>query len=118
MSDVAAPAHFLCFHKQKTSARTRFLLIADRLLHAGPLPAFEAALGLPSGCLQTDEGFAAITTVSARLVTVQLAEFTTIDPPFAAAEASGGRFIALTDARSFPADHLALLRLAYEHILD
>ena len=48
---------------------------------------------------------------------VYLAHFTSIDPPFEAAEAAGAAFIDLTQARGLPAAELALLRLAYEHVL-
>jgi hypothetical protein len=43
--------------------------------------------------------------------------FTSIDPPFAAAEAIGGRFIAITEARGLPPVELDLLRKAYEILI-
>jgi hypothetical protein len=48
---------------------------------------------------------------------VLLAAFTSIDPPFAAAEACGGRFAAITEARGLPPVELALLRRAYEVLI-
>jgi len=48
---------------------------------------------------------------------VLLACFTTLDPPFAAVERRGGRFIPLTDTRDLPEVERLLLRRAYEHVL-
>ena len=134
----APVSRFICFHKQKTSARTRFLRMGDSVLAGGPLPAasrlcadrgsllphpaaglkaLESRLGLGSGALRPETEFHAEADTPAGRVVVVLAEFTAIDPPFAAAEVAGGRFIAITEARDLPEIELALLRQAYETIL-
>lgn len=134
----APVSRFICFHKQKTSARTRFLRMGDSVLAGGPLPpasrlradrgslqphpaaglrALESRLGLDSGALRPEAEFHAEADTPDGRVVVVLAEFTAIDPPFAAAEAAGGRFIAITEARDLPEIELALLRRAYETIL-
>ncbi len=133
----AAP-RLILYHKQKTSARTRFLLFADGVLAFAPLPAAssvredlcavlphpaawlqqaEIRLGLAAGALRSEPEFQAEVATPDGNVPVLLAEFTAIDPPFAAAETAGGRFIAITEARGLPAVELELLRRAYEVIL-
>lgn len=134
----APVSRFICFHKQKTSARTRFLRMADSVLAFGPLPPasrlragrgallphpaaglkeLESRFGLPAGALRPEPEFHAEADTPDGRVVVLLAEFTAIDPPFAAADAAGGRFIAITEARDLPEIELALLRLAYEAVL-
>jgi hypothetical protein len=128
----------LCFHKQKTSARTRFLcyggsVLAGASLPAGALPraatgtvrphpaaalqAVEERLGLAGGSLRAEPEFDIEVDTAAGPVPVLLAEFTALDPPFAAAAACGARFIALTEARGLPAVELELLRRAYELLI-
>lgn len=131
----------LLFHKQGTSARTRFLRFGDSLLAFAPLPegavlraedaapgtirplapalvkTAEEKLGLPAGSLQFEAEFSATLDTLHGELPVLLAGFTTQDPPFAAAEALGGRFIALTEVRGLPAAELDLVRRAYTHIL-
>ena len=140
MSDAIAtsvPRLILC-HKQKTSARTRFLRFADSVLAFEPLPgsatlavgtgpvrphpaahlqAAEARLGLPGGSLDVVTDFAQDVETPAGRVAVLLAAFTSIDPPFAAAAAIGGRFVAITEARGLPKLELDLLRRAYEVLI-
>lgn len=50
-------------------------------------------------------------------LTVHLASLDTVDPPFAEAEALGGRFVAITEARGCSPVELELLRRAYTVIL-
>jgi len=50
-------------------------------------------------------------------VPVLLAYFTTIDPPFAAAESIGGKFIAMTEARNLAEIERNLLRRVYEYVI-
>ena len=131
----------LCFHKQGTSARTRFLRFGDSLLAFAPLPAgavlraedaapgkisplapallkvAEEKLGLPGGSLQLDPEFSATLDTPRGELPVLLAGFTTLDPPFAAAESLGARFVALTEVRGLPAAELELVRRAYTAIL-
>jgi hypothetical protein len=128
----------ILFHKQKTSARTRFLRFADTVLAFGPLPASaapaatvgtvrphpaahlhaaEQRLGLPAGSLEPVSDFSVDLDTPEGVVPVLLAGFTSIDPPFAAAEAIGGRFVAITEARGLPPVELELLRRAYEVLI-
>ncbi len=132
----------IMFHKQKTSARTRFLwLDSGTVCGFAPIPRLsqlldsvtgndkvlphpgaivhraEARLGLPSGSLEAMGDFHAQVDVPGGPLSVFLAGFTTEDPPFAAAEQVGGRFIDLPDARQLPPAELQLLRLAYEYLL-
>jgi hypothetical protein len=128
----------ILFHKQKSSARTRFLLFADTALAFAPLPASatvatatgtvrphpaahlnaaEQRLALPVGSLEAVTDYAVDVDTVDGVVPVLLAGFTSIDPPFAAAEAIGARFAPITDARGLPSVELALLRQAYEVLI-
>ena len=136
--------HLILYHKQSTSARTRFLrfrhggvcgpeaLPADATVgdpggggnaatlqtHPGMLlRATEKTLDLARGSLVSDAGFHCRVFASADSGDVFLAHFISIDPPFEAADAAGAAFIDLTQARGLPPAELALLRLAYEHVL-
>jgi hypothetical protein len=135
---TAPEACVLCFHKQKTSARTRFLSYGASVLSGAPLPAHglpraatgavrphpvaalqavEERLGLAGGSLRAEPEYSVEVDTPAGPVTVLLAEFTAVDPPLAAASAAGARFIALTEARGLPAVELELLRKAYELLI-
>ena len=142
MTDTTEP-RLIMFHKQKTSARTRFLCLgngsvcgfeplprlaelldaefgddAKVVLHPGALVhGAETRLGLPAGSLEAMGDFHARVDVAGGPLSIYLAGFTTEDPPFAAADAQGGRFIELPEARQLPPSELQLLRLAYEYLL-
>jgi len=133
----------IMYHKQSTSARTRFL----KLGHGGvcafdPLPPMsqvlerdevprdrvarhpavlisqtEQSLGLHQGGLALEPGYRVRVDVPGETIEVFLARFTDIDPPFGLAEANGASFIDLTQARGMAPVELQLLRLAYEMIL-
>ncbi len=126
----------LLAHKQKTSARVRFLRFSHGLtafqalptlstaldemppstveMHPGVyLRAAEQTLGLDPGGLALEAEFNAGVDTPEGLVRVRLATFTSIDPPFDMAEALGGRFIAITEARGISPAELELLRQAY-----
>jgi hypothetical protein len=131
------------FHKQSTSARTRFLLLdyggvcafdglpeLSQLVEADEVPAqtlahhpssvvsqAESELRLAVGSLESERGFRAKVDAPGGLIEVFLARFTTMDPPFEWAEQHGARFIDLTQARGLPAVELQILRRAYEQIL-
>jgi hypothetical protein len=128
----------ILFHKQKSSARTRFLRFADTVVAFAPLPASatlnaetssvrphpaahlraaEERLALPAGSLESVADFSADVSTTDGTVPVLLASFTGIDPPFAAAEAIGARFMAITEARGLPPVELELLRRAYEVLI-
>jgi hypothetical protein len=136
------------YHKQRSSARLRFLryahggvtrpgpLAADAAVHPGPcavddsvagrlhthpgmlLRAAEAELGLQRGCIEPDGGFHGHIRAAEVCTAVHLACFVDLDPPIAAAAAAGAAFIDLTGARGLPAPELALLRLVYEHAMS
>lgn len=130
----------ILYHKQATSARTRFVKFADNTVFAfGPVaklsqldestmdntavhPAAvmqktEALLGLDSGCLKAESEYQQKVEVPGAHIHILLANITTMDPPFEAIEKAGGCFIDLTQARGLPQVELELLRSAYELIL-
>jgi hypothetical protein len=130
----------LLAHKQKTSARVRFLRFPHGLCAFEALPVLssvqedapasrvethpglylrsaEAQLGLENGGLALEAEFSASVDTPGGLLRVRLATFTSIDPPFEAVEKLGGKFIAITEARGelnkiSPAE-MELLRQAY-----
>ncbi len=128
-------------HKQKTSARVRFLRFAHGMTAFTPLPdlsmveeedegeppvayhpnawlrAAEQHLGLEAGSLRAEAEFNATVQTPDGAVTVQLASFEAVDPPFAEAEALGGRFVAITEARGCTPVDMELLRRAYTALL-
>lgn len=130
----------ILLHKQATSGRVRFLCLSSGVIAFKPLPVLAALrdedysptvqvhptaimreaeihLGLPEGAIVPEAEFAAWVDTPEGDVPVLLAAFAGIDPPFAAAERSGGRFIALTEARALSEVERHLLRRAYEHVL-
>ncbi|RKT47544.1 hypothetical protein [Thiocapsa rosea] len=132
----------IMYHKQSTSARTRFLrlpyggvcgfaalpeeaAIDERgggspkvVTHpARVLRDAEVRLGLPSGSLEMEPGFRCEIAAGEERTEVFLARFTSIDPPFETAQAHGSSFIDLTQARGLPPVELDLLRRSYERIL-
>jgi hypothetical protein len=138
---LPAGIRLLCFHKQRTSARLRFLLFADGLIAPAALAAdatlapapgaletvvvhpavlaaaSESRLGLARGDVRIDPEFRIRGQERAEAFTLLLAEFTAIDPPFEAAAAVGGRFVAITEARGLALSEREVLRLAYAHVL-
>jgi hypothetical protein len=136
MSDLPQDMRLILAHKQSTSARVRFLCFDHGISAFEPLPplssfdeatpsphvvhhpavylrAAQTRLGLPDGSLKHEPEFVAFVTTPDALIAVNLVLFTSIDPPFAAAEAVGARFIAITEARNFTDVELGLLRHAY-----
>jgi hypothetical protein len=130
----------IVYHKQATSARTRFAKFADDTVFVfGPVaklsqleessldntvvhPAAvmkktEALLGLEEGSLKAEPDYQHKVEVPGGSIHVLLANVTTMDPPFEAIEKVGGRFIDLTQARGLPQVELELLRHAYELVL-
>ncbi|MCE1172604.1 MAG: hypothetical protein LWW84_15005 [Azovibrio sp.] len=139
MSALPTP-RMLLLHKQKTSGRLRYLRLPAGMLLLTPLPEgaqlqppdchpethvlpagflleAEAYLGLPPGSIEGAAEFSAWVASPEGDIPVLLAYFTTIDPPFAAAETRDGRFITITEARGLPQVELELMRRAYEHVL-
>jgi hypothetical protein len=140
MPDAAPPQppRLLLAHKQKTSGRLRYLRLPAGVLLPSPLPRDaqliqtktphrlpdaavirEAAtlLGLSPDSLEGIPDFSVWVSTSTGDIPLLLAQFTTTDPPFAAAETQQGRFIAITEARDLPKIELEMLRLAYECLL-
>ncbi len=130
----------ILYHKQATSARTRFVKFAgETVLAFGPVAALsqlqqsqqdntlihpaavmkktEALLGLESGSLKAETEFQHSVEVPGGNIQILLAAITTMDPPFDAIEQHGGCFIDLTQARGLPVTELELLRHAYELVL-
>lgn len=141
---AALTPRLIMYHKQSTSARTRFLAVAyggvcafDGLPESVELLAADTAvadkiaqhpgavvgqagrvLGLPPGALEADRGFRSQVMIDGRRVDIFLARLTAIDPPFEVAEANQGRFIDLTQARGLPPAELQLLRRVYQHVME
>jgi hypothetical protein len=128
------------YHKQATSARTRFLKFNSGTVCAFdplPMPASvldednsttinhpaailkdaEKRLALPEGSLKAQGEYHQMVDVPGDQVQIILSEITTIDPPFEEAEQAGASFIDLTQARGLPSVELELLRSAYELVL-
>ncbi len=140
-ADFSAGPRLILAHKQRTSARLRFLLFSHGLTAFAPLPALstldeadarestlayhpvawlraaETRLGLPAGSLKLETEFDATVSTPDGPVVVLLASLETIDPPFAEAAALDARFIAITEARGRPPVELELLRRAYACLL-
>ena len=137
---MTVPPRLILIHKQSTSGRVRFLCLSSGVVAFQPLPALSALhdedyspkiqfhptaavreaeihLGLPEGAIEPVADFQAWVDTAAGDVPVLLAAFTGIDPPFAAAERTGSRFIAITEARQLSEVERNLLRRAYEHVL-
>jgi hypothetical protein len=131
----------ILYHKQATSARTRFLRLdyggacgfaplppgarlagaeeaaEDSTAVAAAVSAAEGFLGLDSGGLELQPGLRMRLEAPEGDLWVVLARFRDTDPPFALAEAKGARFVALTEMRGLPSLELELLRQAYEWIM-
>jgi hypothetical protein len=130
----------ILYHKQATSARTRFLKFSHDSVCAFepiPMPAqlledaecktvnhpaailqdVERRLGFPSGSLKAEADYRQLVEVPGRRIQILLAGFTTMDPPFEEAARIDARFIDLTQARGLPGVELELLRCAYELVL-
>lgn len=130
----------ILYHKQSTSARTRFLRYAyDSVcaFDAIPMPAqivedegcktvihpaailrrMERHLDFPADCLKAQGEYHLVVEASCGKLQIILARITTEDPPFEQAAKSKTRFIDLTQARDLPPVELELLRHAYELIL-
>lgn len=140
-TDFPADLRLILVHKQKTSARVRFLRFAHGMCGFAPLPALsvveeegegeapvayhpnawlrgaEQRLGLDSGALSAVPDYRATVQTPDGPVTIQLAAFETVDPPFEQAEALGGRFVAITEARGCSPVELELLRRAYAVVI-
>lgn len=140
---AGSAGYYVVFHKQKTSARTRFLvqgqdavfpsgLAEDRTFTQGedpdapprpvvPHPAAGlAALGrlldVPPSSLRVEAAHLGLV-VEEDGTPVWLAEVLTTDPPADNAMKMGGRFLSIMEGRHLPANQRELLRRAYERVL-
>lgn len=135
-------ARVILYHKQSTSAMTRFFRFNNAgVVVGGALPDLAAAvaagperavvahpgsiaaelerwLNLQAGDLEVDSDYRELVEVPGNLLHVHLIRFTTIDPPFMQAEQANGSFISLTQARGLSPVELELLRSAYTHIME
>lgn len=140
-TELPRDLRLILVHKQKTSARVRFLRFDHGVTAFSPLPvlsvvedegegeppvaihpnawlrAAERRLGLESGALKPEAEFHATVQTPAGPVTVHLASLDYVDPPFAEVQAAGGRFVAITEARDCTPVELELLRRAYTAVL-
>lgn len=123
----------ILFHKQSTSGRLRFARFADTVVaarvevegdpevvtpHPGALLAQAATrLGLPAGELKVESEFRERMLAPGGAASVWIAEFASIDPPFAAVEQAGGRFVLLTELQGIPDTERDVMRAVYEHLL-
>lgn len=126
MAELPADVRLILVHKQKTSARLRFLRFSHGMCAFTPLPDLsvvegegdeglgdqppvvhhpsawlrtaETRLGLEVGSLKPEAEFHATVQTPDGPVTVQLASLDFVDPPFAEAEAVGGRFVDILEA--------------------
>lgn len=126
------------FHKQRTSARTRFLRIGRDVVLPEPidddcelgepdyampvlthpaagLPTLARELGLPTAVLRVEGEPLASAGESA--APIWLVEVTSTDPPGEELREVGGRFVSIMEARDLPQVQRELLRMAYERIL-
>jgi hypothetical protein len=132
----------IIYHKQATSARTLFLCQNKTVCLPSGLPTLSSLLedemtlpvvdqtlteqlqyiaerlNLEARQLLVEEEFCAQVDTPDGAMTVFLARCQEIDPPRSAVAEHGGQFIALTEARQLPPTELALLRLAYQVIME
>lgn len=130
----------ILFHKQATSARTRFVRYAhDSIcaMNSIPMPAqlverpsaktvhhpsailsdMEKEMELDEGTLKAEGDFQQTVEVPGGDIQIILASVDTMDPPFEQMEKQGASFIDLTQARGLPPVELELLRGVYEYVL-
>ncbi len=143
-SHLMDAASVILYHKQSTSAMTRFFRLDDGAVMIGhPLPKLsrvvtgeidnsdsvlphpgsiaselERWLGLERGDIEVESDYQELIEVPGRVIRVYLFRFKTIDPPFAEAEAAGASFISLTQTRGMNPVELELLRSAYTMIME
>lgn len=140
---MGAPARLILVHKQRTSARVRFLRYADGIVAPDPFPKLAQVLGDDEGRdpdvvahpamlvnrvagdlgvevddIVIESDFSANVDTPQGVAPIYLGRITTIDPPFEAAEKVGAKFIAITEARDLGPSNLELLRRAYDCVME
>ncbi len=143
-SHLMDSAAVILYHKQSTSAMTRFFRLNEGSVLLGKsLPELarvvtgevepdssvvshpaamvaeiEQWLGLEPGDLVIEHDYHELIEVPGNNVRVYLAHFKSIDPPFDRAEAAGASFVTLTQTRGMNPVELELLRSAYTMIME
>ena len=130
----------ILYHKQASSARTRFLKFShdsvcaftgiprlarlmegrttNMVVHpSAVLREVESRLGLVGGSLKAETEYRQHVSVPGGNIQIILACIDTLDPPFEAAEQVDARFIDLTQSRGLPQIEMELLRHAYELVM-
>lgn len=138
--DTIPSARLVLCHKQKTSARLRFLLFPFGVLAFEPIPAHAIInsgcshtrvelhpaawarqacerLGLDHGAISPEPEFHAEAHYDDHIVTILLGTFTSIDPPFEMARLHDARFAPITDMRQLPKPELNVLGKVYEYLI-
>lgn len=138
--DTVPGARLVLCHKQKTSARLRFLLFPYGVLAFEPLPphavispscsharvelhpaawAHQACkrLGLAHDAISAESGFHVEAHCQKNIVTILLATFTSIDPPFEMARRHDARFVPITELRQLSEVELDVLGHVYEYLI-
>lgn len=133
---------FIMYHKSPSSGRTQFLrrengavavpddmpalsaviddetFQADVVIHPAPLIKTVAQwLDISEDDIEIDSEYHEYVDIPDGPLSVRLARFTTIDPPYAKAEAVGAQFVALTEMLDAMPAELELLRRAYAVIM-
>ena len=133
---------FIMYHKSSSSGRTQFLrrqngavcvpddmpplseVIDDEGFQAGvvvhPAPLIKTVsqwLDVSEDDIEIDSEYHEYVDIPDGPLSVRLARFTTIDPPYAKAEAVGAKFVALTEMLDTLPAELELLRRAYAVIM-
>ena len=132
----------IIYHKQAASARILFFALNGSICHCDGLPpeskivdnsieedrvfdypetlipTIKKRLELSSNILEIEKQFIAIAKNEDIAIDIYLARFTTIDPPREELKHTGGKFIPIVEARTFPAVELKLLGLVYSFLMD
>ena len=141
---MSAPARLILVHKQRTSARIRFLRFADGVVAPDAFPKLSQVLGEDEGFrdseivvhpamavnqvsvqlglskddIELETDFSSFVDTPEGVSAIYLGRITTMDPPFDAAQKIGGSFIAITEGRDLPPTELELLRRAYQCVME
>lgn len=139
-ADYTDDISLIVYHKSSGSGRTRFLRQkCGAMCVLIPIPKLSTVHDVPDdgvivhprllSCkvaqwldmsednIEINSDYRESVDVAGGRLTVYLARFNTIDPPFAAAERVGAKFIAITEALDASPAELELLRRAYSVIM-
>ncbi|MCX7946680.1 MAG: hypothetical protein N2557_06890 [Hydrogenophilus sp.] len=145
MSDDLIPPddiRLILVHKQRTSARVRFVCLSHGIWAFSPIPEgvtladpseipkirWHPAIGVriaaahlrldPTQMSTDPHALALLEGKNGHRITILLVQFSTIDPPFSEVSAIGGRFISLTEARSCSPLEQQLLGRAWSQLME